>query len=105
MRWSGYTAKGHDLMPHPLRRRICIPVHDRPAFPVSSFAISPVPAMLRATGPGIFYGWIVVWAAHVVLFTIFGITYAFSSFFVSLTVEFSAKRADVSFAFALAVFL
>ena len=61
--------------------------------------------MLRAAGPGIFYGWIVVWAAHAVLFTIFGITYAFSSFFVSLTVEFSAKRADVSFAFALAVFL
>ncbi len=53
----------------------------------------------------VFYGWIVVWSVHVLLFTIFGATYSFSSFFPSLQTEFSANRADVSFAFALAVFL
>lgn len=47
----------------------------------------------------------VVWAAHVVLFTIFGAIYSFSSFFGALQIEFAANRADVSFAFALAVFL
>jgi len=56
-------------------------------------------------GPRIFYGWVVVWAAHVVLFTIFGAIYSFSSFFGALQLEFAANRADVSFAFALAVFL
>ena len=53
----------------------------------------------------LFHGWIVVWSVHVLLFTIFGATYSFSSFFPSLQAEFSANRADVSFAFALAVFL
>lgn len=55
--------------------------------------------------PRLFYGWIVVWAVHVLLFTIFGAAYSFSSFFVPLQNEFSATRADVSFTFALAVFL
>lgn len=53
----------------------------------------------------LFHGWVVVWSVHVLLFTIFGATYSFSSFFPSLQAEFSANRADVSFAFALAVFL
>jgi MFS family permease len=55
--------------------------------------------------PRLFHGWIVVWSVHLLLFTIFGATYSFSSFFPSLQAEFSANRADVSFAFALAVFL
>jgi MFS family permease len=53
----------------------------------------------------LFYGWVVVWAVHVVLFTIFGAIYSFSSFFAALQAEFAANRADVSFAFAFAVFL
>lgn len=53
----------------------------------------------------LFYGWVVVWAAHVLLFTIFGAIYSFSSFSGALQIEFAANRADVSFAFALAVFL
>lgn len=53
----------------------------------------------------VFHGWLVVWSVHFLLFTIFGATYAFSSFFPSLQAEFSANRADVSFAFALALFL
>lgn len=53
----------------------------------------------------LFYGWIVVWAAHVILFTIFGVTYSFSSFFSSIQNEFHATRAGVSWTFSLAVFL
>jgi len=53
----------------------------------------------------LFYGWIVVWATHVILFTLFGVTYSFSSFFASIQSEFNASRAGVSFTFSLAVFL
>jgi MFS family permease len=53
----------------------------------------------------LFHGWVVVWAVHVVLFTIFSAAYSFSSFFTALEAEFSASRAGVSFAFSLAVFL
>jgi MFS family permease len=53
----------------------------------------------------LFYGWVVVWATHVILFTIFGVTYSFSSFFTSIQQEFNASRAGVSFTFSLAVFL
>lgn len=63
------------------------------------------PGSLNVPGRHPFYGWVVVWAVHVVLFTIFGATYSFSSFFNALQSEFTANRADVSFAFALAVFL
>jgi MFS family permease len=53
----------------------------------------------------LFYGWVVVWATHVILFTIFGVTYSFSSFFTSIQQEFSATRAGVSWTFSMAVFL
>ena len=67
--------------------------------PDSALDTNPMPP------PRLFYGWIVVWAVHVLLFTIFGVAYSFSSFFAPLQNEFSATRADVSFTFALAVFL
>lgn len=54
---------------------------------------------------GVFYGWVVVACVHVVLFTIFGVTYSFSSFFGALQTEFGANRAATSFAFSLAIFL
>lgn len=53
----------------------------------------------------LFYGWVVVWAAHLILFTIFGVTYSFSSFFSAIQSEFNASRAGVSWTFSLAVFL
>ena len=53
----------------------------------------------------VFYGWVVVGCVHVVLFTIFGVAYSFSSLFGVLQTEFQASRAATSFAFALAVFL
>lgn len=60
----------------------------------------------RAARPArLFHGWVIVWAVHVVLFTIFSAAYAFSSFFTALEAEFAASRAGVSFAFGLAVFL
>ena len=55
--------------------------------------------------PGVFYGWVVVACVHVVLFTIFGVTYSFSSFFGALQTEFGASRAATSVAFSLAIFL
>ena len=53
----------------------------------------------------IFHGWVVVAAVHLLLFTVFGATYSFSSFFTPIATEFNASRASVSFTFALAVFL
>jgi MFS family permease len=61
--------------------------------------------MSSVPAPRLFYGWIVVWATHLILFTIFGVTYSFSSFFASIQQEFHASRAGVSFTFSLAVFL
>lgn len=55
--------------------------------------------------PRVFYGWVVVAAAHLVLFTIFGVAYSFSSFFGALQAEFAANRAQTSFAFSLSIFL
>jgi len=55
--------------------------------------------------PRIFYGWIVVACVHVLLFTIFGVAYSFSSFFGALQSEFAASRAATSFAFSLSIFL
>ena len=55
--------------------------------------------------PRLFYGWVVVGAAHLVLFAIFGVAYSFSSFFGALQTEFAANRAQTSFAFSLSIFL
>ena len=41
--------------------------------------------------PRLFYGWVVVGAAHLVLFAIFGVAYSFSSFFGALQTEFAAN--------------
>ena len=60
--------------------------------------------MSQAPAARLFYGWVVVWATHVILFTLFGVTYSFSSFFTSIEQEFHASRAGVSFTFSLAVF-
>ena len=54
---------------------------------------------------GLFYGWIVVGAAAVVLLVIFGMAYSFAAFFPALTAEFGATRGDTSLVFALAGFL
>lgn len=51
-----------------------------------------------------FYGWIVVGAAHLTLALCFGTAYAFSSFFLALQQEFAASRTAVSLAFSLAAF-
>ena len=46
-----------------------------------------------SSGTRLFYGWVVVASAHLVLFTVFGVAYSFSSFFTSLQDEFQATRA------------
>ena len=53
----------------------------------------------------VFYGWIMVLAVHLVLFTIFSVAYSFSSFFGALQAQFAASRAGISFAFALSITL
>ena len=55
--------------------------------------------------PRLFYGWVVVGSAHLVLFTIFGVAYSFSSYFTSLQDEFQATRAATSFAFSITIFV
>lgn len=52
-----------------------------------------------------FYGWVVVWAAFVVLFFAFGATYSFGAFFSSLEGAFGATRGEVSLVFAISGFL
>ena len=47
------------------------------------------------------YGWVVVWATFVALAVIFGVAYSFAAFFESFTVEFQARRAQVSLVFGL----
>jgi MFS family permease len=54
---------------------------------------------------GLFYGWVVVAAAAVVMLVIFGMAYTFAAFFPALTAEFGATRGDTSLVFALAGFL
>ena len=54
---------------------------------------------------GLFYGWVVVAAACIVLLVIFGMAYSFAAFFPALTAEFGATRGDTSLVFALAGFL
>ena len=53
----------------------------------------------------LFYGWAVVWAAHLLLATLFAAAYSFSSYFAALQAEFLATRAAVAFTFSLAIFL
>lgn len=53
----------------------------------------------------IFYGWVVVAAAFLVMFTGFGATYSFPAFFEPLSREFGATRATVSLVFSAAGFL
>jgi OFA family oxalate/formate antiporter-like MFS transporter len=54
---------------------------------------------------GMFYGWVVVTAAFVVMFVGFGCAYSFTTFFPELQREFSASRATISMVFSLAAFL
>lgn len=54
---------------------------------------------------GIFYGWVVVAAAFLVMFTGFGAAYSFPAFFEPLSREFGASRATVSLVFSAAGFL
>lgn len=60
---------------------------------------------VKAAQGGLFYGWIVVGAAAVVLLVIFGMAYSFAAFFPALAGEFGATRGDTSLVFALAGFL
>lgn len=55
--------------------------------------------------PRIFYGWVVVAAAFLVMFTGFGAAYSFPAFFDPLSREFGASRATVSLVFSAAGFL
>ncbi len=53
----------------------------------------------------VFYGWIVVAAAFLVMFTGFGAAYTFPAFFEPLSREFGASRGTVSLVFSAAGFL
>lgn len=53
----------------------------------------------------VFYGWIVVAAAFLVMFTGFGAAYTFPAFFEPLSSEFGASRGTVSLVFSAAGFL
>ncbi|WP_298724792.1 MFS transporter [uncultured Ferrovibrio sp.] len=53
----------------------------------------------------IFYGWIVVFAAFLVMFTGFGAAYTFPAFFEPLSTSFGASRGTVSLVFSSAGFL
>ncbi len=55
--------------------------------------------------PSIFYGWIVVVCAFVILFVAFGSVYSFTTFFESLQAEFNTSRSSTSFIFAIAGFI
>ncbi|MDF1721895.1 MAG: MFS transporter [Minwuia sp.] len=54
---------------------------------------------------GIFYGWVIVWAAFTILFVSFGAAYSFTAFFAPLQEEFGATRGDTSLVFGIAGFL
>ncbi len=54
---------------------------------------------------GIFYGWVIVWAAFTILFVSFGAAYSFTAFFTPLQDEFGATRGDTSLVFGIAGFL
>ena len=53
----------------------------------------------------VFYGWVVVAAAFLVMFTCFGAAYSFPAFFDPLSQEFGATRGTVSLVFSAAGFL
>lgn len=53
----------------------------------------------------LFYGWVVVFAAFLAMFTAFGATYSFPAFFEPLSEEFGATRGTVSLVFSVAGFL
>ncbi len=53
----------------------------------------------------VFYGWVVVAGAFLVMFLGFGVAYAFAAFFPSLQSEFQANRGDISLVFSLSGFL
>lgn len=53
----------------------------------------------------VFYGWVVVAAAFLTMFTCFGAAYSFPAFFEPLSREFGATRATVSLVFSAAGFL
>ncbi|MBF0529694.1 MAG: MFS transporter [Deltaproteobacteria bacterium] len=52
-----------------------------------------------------FHGWLVVWAAHLLLAIAFGIAYSFTTLFSHLQSEFSANRAWIASIFSAAAFL
>jgi MFS family permease len=60
-----------------------------------------MPAILS----GVFYGWVVVAAAFLTMFTGFGAAYSFPAFFEPLSRDFGASRATVSLVFSAAGFL
>lgn len=53
----------------------------------------------------LFYGWVVVAAAFVAMFVIFGVAYSFAAFFTSFQNEFRASRGDISLIFSLCGFV
>jgi MFS family permease len=55
--------------------------------------------------PPIFYGWVVVACAFVILFVAFGSFYSFTTFFESLQIEFNTSRSTTSLVFAIAGFI
>ena len=62
-------------------------------------AAKPTAAEAAADEPR--YAWVAVWACFVALAVIFGVSYSFAAFFESLTLAFSAQRADVSLVFGI----
>ncbi len=60
---------------------------------------------MSARVSGVFYGWVVVAAAFLTMFTCFGAAYSFPAFFEPLSREFGATRATVSLVFSAAGFL
>ncbi len=53
----------------------------------------------------LFHGWIVVAAAHVALFVVFGVGYSFAAFFTAFQEEFNASRGEVGLVFSVFGFL
>ncbi len=61
--------------------------------------------MTSAPSFGVFYGWVVVAAAFLTMFTCFGAAYSFPAFFEPLSREFGATRGTISLVFSIAGFL
>lgn len=62
-------------------------------------------ASLRPAKSAVFYGWIVVFAAFLVMFTGFGAAYTFPAFFEPLSATFGASRGTIALVFSAAGFL